>query len=293
MEIITKTRTAREDFSEDHVSQSIGTRSSGAGSVVKSSTDEGKVITSRKFEKFERTYSAKLPKCVNIVELGSSSGPNALTVLSDIITVTDMTYREMNHPMPELKVFLNDLPRNDFNTIFRSLPSFFKHLEEEPTRHATSRELMLPKGLVGNKEAATMKRNICVTKEGPPDITKAYQEQFGDDFTLFLRSRAEEIVRGGRMVLIIRRSMEANDYMWEFQLLGLGLMDMVAEGLISGEKFREFYLPQHAPTAEDVRKLIEAGGSFTLHKLETFTVNWDVKPSIQQTICIPKQSSSQ
>ncbi|GAB2217954.1 hypothetical protein Droror1_Dr00001168 [Drosera rotundifolia] len=207
-------------------------------------------------ENLRELYSTKLPKCVKIVELGSASGPNALTVLSDIITMTDMTYREMKYPMPELKVFLNDLPGSDFNTIFRSLPSFFKHLKEDKgsayracyisgtpgtfygrlyprnsihfahSSYSINWLSEVPKGLVGNKEAATMKRNICLTKEGPPEITKAYQEQFGDDFTLFLRSRAEEIVHGGRMVLIIRGSMETNDYMWDFQLLGLTLMDM-------------------------------------------------------------------
>ncbi|GAB2267322.1 hypothetical protein Dimus_002306 [Dionaea muscipula] len=120
-----------------------------------------------------------------------------------------------------------------------------------------------------------MKSNICVTK-GVPLITKAYQEQFGDDFTLFLRSRAEEIVSGGRMVLTIKGSTEAEDDMWDIQLLGMTLMDMVAEGLIPEEKFRRFYFPLHAPTAEDVRKLIEAEGSFKLCKLETFMLNWDV-----------------
>ncbi|GAB2281714.1 hypothetical protein Dimus_016284 [Dionaea muscipula] len=62
-----------------------------------------------------------------------------------------------------------------------------------------------------------------------PLITKVYQEQFGDDFTLILRTRAEEIVSGGKMVLIIRGSTEADDNMWDFQLLGMTLMDMVSE----------------------------------------------------------------
>ncbi|GAB2283831.1 hypothetical protein Dimus_018318 [Dionaea muscipula] len=49
-----------------------------------------------------------------------------------------------------------------------------------------------------------------------PLITKAYQEQFGDDFLLIRRTRAEEIVSSGRMVLTIRGSTEADDHMWDF-----------------------------------------------------------------------------
>lgn len=74
---------------------------------------------------------ALLPKCVNIADLGCSAGPNALLVVSEILDSIEAASQKSNHKLPSFQVFLNDLPANDFNTIFRSLPGFCKKLEEE------------------------------------------------------------------------------------------------------------------------------------------------------------------
>ncbi|GMH16262.1 hypothetical protein Nepgr_018103 [Nepenthes gracilis] len=265
-------------------------------------------------ENLRGLYASLLPKCVMMADLGCSSGPNALMVLSEIIAVTRKTYRNMNSSMPELKVFWNDLPGNDFNTLFRSLPSFYRGLEAEDSgiRSSSGKCFVsgipgsfygrlfpsnflhfahssysinwlsqVPKGVAAcrNAAAAVHGSKICVEKtEGPPDeYIKAYEQQFGEDFTLFLRSRSEEMAAGGRMVLTIRGSTETDDCMWDYRLLGMALNDMVSEGLISEDKFRGFNLPQHAPTAEEVKKLIAAEGSFALVKSESFGLRWDVQ----------------
>ncbi|XP_021802312.1 3,7-dimethylxanthine N-methyltransferase-like [Prunus avium] len=71
------------------------------------------------------------PECLKVADLGCSSGPNTLLVVSDIIDSIRTTYHKLNRPPPSLQAFLNDLPGNDFNTVFRSLPGFYKKLDEE------------------------------------------------------------------------------------------------------------------------------------------------------------------
>ncbi|VVA39027.1 PREDICTED: salicylate [Prunus dulcis] len=71
------------------------------------------------------------PECLKVADLGCSSGPNTLLVVSDIIDSIHTTYQKLNRPPPSLQAFLNDLPGNDFNTVFMSLPGFYKKLDEE------------------------------------------------------------------------------------------------------------------------------------------------------------------
>lgn len=47
------------------------------------------------------------------------------------------------------------------------------------------------------------------------------------------------------------------------------------QGLIEESKLDTFNLPYYAATMEEVKKVIDAEGSFTLQKLEAFKVDWD------------------
>lgn len=77
------------------------------------------------------------------------------------------------------------------------------------------------------------KGKIYISKTSPPRVLDAYLVQFQKDFSLFLKSRSEEVVPGGRMVLSFmgRRSTdpttEESCYHWE--LLAQALMSMVLE----------------------------------------------------------------
>jgi len=64
---------------------------------------------------------------MGIADLGCSSGPNALSVISEIVEAINATSNMLNRPAPrELMLYMNDLFTNDFNNIFASLPSFNK-----------------------------------------------------------------------------------------------------------------------------------------------------------------------
>jgi len=76
-------------------------------------------------------YCSTLPGSLAIADLGCSSGPNTLFVVSELIKTVEKLCRKLNHESPEYKVFLNDLPGNDFNNIFKSLDSFKEQLQNE------------------------------------------------------------------------------------------------------------------------------------------------------------------
>lgn len=71
------------------------------------------------------------PESMGVADLGCSSGSNTLTVISHIIHNVVSVSREMGQYVPELRVSLNDLPSNDFNDVFESLPEFYKKLNKD------------------------------------------------------------------------------------------------------------------------------------------------------------------
>lgn len=67
---------------------------------------------------------------IGIADLGCSSGPNSLMSISNIIDTIHNLCPDLNRPDPELRISLNDLPSNDFNSIFASLPEFYYRLNK-------------------------------------------------------------------------------------------------------------------------------------------------------------------
>ncbi|KAL5831809.1 hypothetical protein ACOSQ4_017163 [Xanthoceras sorbifolium] len=243
------------------------------------------------------------PASFKVADLGCSSGPNTLLVISEILDTVHAICQQFNQKSLEIQVFLNDLPENDFNSVFKSLPAFNQRLKKDkgdqfgpcfvsgvpcsfyerlfPSRsihliHSSSSVHWLskvPENLGSNK------KNIYIAKSSPPSAYKAYLEQFQRDFSTFLSLRSEEIIVGGRMVLtFVGRSIpdpSSKDccYLWE--LLAKSFLELVDEGLVEAAKVDSFDVPCYYPCEEEVRDIVEKEGSFDLNKLEIFEVNWD------------------
>ena len=79
-------------------------------------------------EAITNLYCSTLPRSLAIADLVCSSGPNTWFVVSEFIKEVDKLRQKLGHELPEYQEFLNDLPGNDFNTIFKSLPSFQKKM---------------------------------------------------------------------------------------------------------------------------------------------------------------------
>ncbi|KAF5752998.1 Salicylate O-methyltransferase [Tripterygium wilfordii] len=238
------------------------------------------------------------PTTLAIADFGCSSGPNALYTVSQIIQVVE---RISGQESPEYQVFLNDLPTNDFNTIFKSLPSFQQEMKKLmrvgpclvngvpgsfygrlfPKNivhfvHSSSSIHWLsqvPYGLENNKG------NICVANSSPASVYKAYYHQFQKDFSSFLKCRSEELVARGRMALtFLGRTSEdpcKHESSCFFELLALALNQLVSEGLIEEEKVNSFNFPQYSPSPTEVKLEVEKEGSFRINRLELTEIDWN------------------
>ncbi|KAH1033581.1 hypothetical protein J1N35_045755 [Gossypium stocksii] len=56
--------------------------------------------------------------CIKVADLGCASGPNTFFPACGIVDIVTRICREAHCESPELQVFLNDLPQNNFNTVF-------------------------------------------------------------------------------------------------------------------------------------------------------------------------------
>ncbi|KAI3450980.1 hypothetical protein Pfo_007645, partial [Paulownia fortunei] len=278
----------------------------GDTSYANNSSVQRKVISMTKpirEEAITELYIRMVPKNVCIADLGCSSGPNTLFVAMDLVKIVGKLCRKFGHQSPEFQINLNDLPGNDFNSIFLSLlPRYQEELRQEMgpgfgqcfvsgvpgtfygrlfaanSLHFvhSSYSLMwlskVPEGVEMNKE------NIYMASTSPQNVIKAYYEQFQIDFSTFLKCRSEEVVPGGKMVLTIlgRKSDDASSkegcYIWE--LLAVALQEMVSEGLIEEEKLHTFHIPQYTPSPKEVATEVEKDGSFAINRLEASEITW-------------------
>ncbi|XP_042477855.1 S-adenosyl-L-methionine:benzoic acid/salicylic acid carboxyl methyltransferase 3-like [Macadamia integrifolia] len=247
-------------------------------------------------------FTTNLPPCLRVADLGCSSGPNTLLVISEIIEAIDEICHQLNCNTPEFQVFLNDLPSNDFNTIFKSLPVFYEQLKKEKGEKfgpcsitglpGSFYERLFPSNTIDFIHSSSSlhwlsqvpstvennKGNIYLARTSPPSVLRAYLDQFQKDFSLFLSLRSKELIPQGRMVLTMigRRSEDPfgkDCYFWE--LLSKSLNDLVSEGLIDERKVDSFNLPYYIPSRKELEAIVCAEGSFYLDQLEIFDVNWD------------------
>lgn len=272
----------------------------GETSYATNSTHQRTVISMVKpilEESLLEVYYRKNSEYLVIADLGCSAGPNTFLVVSEIIKIIEAASQKLNRRPPSLQAFLNDLPGNDFNTLFKVWPSFYNKLKDDKgskfgdcfvagvpgsfySRLFPNNSLHFVHSsyaIMWISEAPKLlnEGNICIAKTSTPAVVKSYFDQFQRDFTNFLKARSEELITGGGMVLTTMGSIKSEDPLTIWEFVGLKLHDMVLEGLIEKGKLDSFNLPYYAATAEEIKKVIEAEGSFSLQRLEAFKMDWD------------------
>ncbi|XP_010531051.1 PREDICTED: salicylate carboxymethyltransferase [Tarenaya hassleriana] len=275
-------------------------------SLQKKASDEAKHIT---LETVQELYKATSPKSLGLADLGCSSGPNTLSTIRDIIEAVEAVHRDTtsSQPSPEFCVFLNDLPRNDFNSIFKALPEFHRELKRDRnggsppvfiaaypgsfygrlfpdnTLHFVYSSYSLhwlskvPPAIYDEQGKSMNKGCIYICSSSPEVVSKAYYDQFKEDFSLFLQCRSKELVSGGRMVLILLGREgpghidRGNSFFWE--LLSRTVADLVAPGETEEEKLDSYDVHFYAPTAAEIEGEVIKEGSFELDRLEMLEVD--------------------
>ncbi|XP_051183629.2 probable methyltransferase TCM_000168 [Lolium perenne] len=236
--------------------------------------------------------STSFPRNMVIADLGCSSGPNALVLVSTAIEAIQSYCVQFQRQQPEVCIFLNDLPNNDFNMVVKSLAmlrksnepivvasvtpgSFYERLFSTGSLHLVCSSSSLhwlskaPEVLTRNHIPAY---NIDehARREMLPMIHEAYAQQFKNDFTHFLKLRAKEFLPGGRMVISITgRHSDGIDsklfHIWE--PIGHILSVMALEGVINKAKYDSFYIPMYGPSNEELRGIIQEEGSFSIKEM--------------------------
>lgn len=279
----------------------------GEASYAQNSLLQKKAITMAKPIKEESLHkmhdSFPTDRCLVIADLGCSSGPNTLLTILDLVTEIHKVRRQLGNRSPlRIQAFLNDLSGNDFNSVFKELPSFSKQLKQEigegfgwcfvygapgsfydrlfesQTLHFVHSSYSLhwlsqvPKGL-----GRSHKSNILLSSGSSASVINAYNKQFQTDFTTFLRCRSEELVTGGCMVFTLLGrsddpSIKGSGYIWE--LLGLTLVEMVSEGLIEEETLDIFNVPLYTPSPSEIENCIKKEESFEINQLQVMELDW-------------------
>ncbi|KAF3326668.1 Salicylate carboxymethyltransferase [Carex littledalei] len=255
-------------------------------------------------------YISQSPEQFTLADLGCSSGPNTVTVAGEIIKKIGGLCHKFSIPAPDFSVMLNDLPTNDFNTVFVNVPQFVESLKDyadtdewgHPSvfvagvpgsfygRLFPSRSVhficscsslhwlsKVPIGLFNEIGKPINKGKMYISHTSPPEVAKAYYKQFQGDFNKFLKARSMEIACGGKMVLAMlgRRTTDHSDpstsLLWE--LLAQSLELLVSHEMIHQEKLDSYNVPFYAPNIIEIEEEVRKEGSFTLDYIDIFETN--------------------
>lgn len=193
--------------------------------------------------------SSSTPSNFCIADLGCSVGPNTFSAVKNIIEAVELKCQITSSKIPEFQVFFNDHTSNDFNMLFKSLPpdrqyyaagvpgSFYGRIFPEDSLQFVHSSFAIhwlsqvPKEVRGKSSPAWNKGRVHYSNSGD-EVVKAYKAQYEKDMEQFLQARAQEIVSGGLMVLIILGITDGIHHSEAggnkgFDLIGSCLMDMV------------------------------------------------------------------
>ncbi|XP_021768967.1 caffeine synthase 1-like [Chenopodium quinoa] len=242
-------------------------------------------------------------KVIKVADLGCGVGPVPLAVVKLVIENVQKKCEELkwkDNDIPEIIVFLNDLPSNDFSFLFKELlnmdllkkkegvplcylmttpGSYYGRLFPKNVLHFVHANYTLhwlsqaPSELYSEEGIPINKGNVYITESSPKIVAKAYMSQFQQDFTKFLICRSEEVYSNGRMLLTLRGRPTSSDAVtwqpWELEIMAQAITKLVSQGLIKEEKLDTFDFPYFGPNEDDIESIVHKEGSFVIENVNT------------------------
>ena len=234
-------------------------------------------------------------RAIAIADRGCATGPNALLMAGDAVeAMLGDAERQQEAAPAEFHVFLNDLPSNDFNSVFRQ-----KQKLVVPSNNANSSRCLVsawPGSFYGrvfpadSLDYVVSSSSLHFLSRAPADAAPnegrmyvsasssssscssglhAYRAQFQADFRLFLSCRAEEVRRGGVLLLTFVARREAVPSPHDCHL-----WDLLAEAAADDRRLVDsFDAPFYGPCPEELREAIREEGSFQVTRMELFEVS--------------------
>ncbi|XP_043696112.1 loganic acid O-methyltransferase-like [Telopea speciosissima] len=227
-----------------------------------------------------------------IADLSFSVGPNRFQVVKNIMEAVELKYlfQGLGSCMPEFQMYFSDHFSNDFNMLFKSFPpnkryfaagmpgSFYGRLFPKASLHFVHSSYALhflsrvPTELEDETCLAWNRGRIHYTSS-QREVVEAYSVQYAKDMDSFLHARAQEIVCGGLMALLIPSLPDENHpsqsrLITLFELLESSLKDMINMGFSSEAQVDSFNMPVYQPSTQELEGLIERNGSFRIEKME-------------------------
>nr|QRX38999.1 gibberellic acid methyltransferase [Quercus robur] len=237
--------------------------------------------------------------CIRIADLGCATGYNTLVTIDMVVECLRKKYIHECGVEPEFEAFFSDLPSNDFNSLFRSLPaattrhyyaagvpgSFYGRLFPKRKLHvvvslsALNWLSQVPDAVLDKRSAAWNKGRAWING-AKKEVVEAYAKQSEEDLENFLRCRKEEIVHGGMLFMLMggRPGFQhpenqlgdpdssakhpfatSMDQAWQ---------DLLKMGLIDEETRDGFNIPAYMRSMEEVEVAIKRCGGFEIQKME-------------------------
>ncbi|XP_050215325.1 loganic acid O-methyltransferase-like [Mercurialis annua] len=231
----------------------------------------------------ENSSSSSSLNKFTIADLGCSTGPNTFISVENIIEAIRQKFKIL----PEIQVYFNDHVSNDFNALFFNLPSSRNYFACGVGGSFHGR--LFPKGSINfvysafalqwlSKVPSELNCGVCNGGRihygnAPKEVCDAYYGQYERDMISFFDCRAEEVAPAGLMAFLVPgRPDEALPSQFSLslflQILESCLVDMADEGEISKEKLESFNMPLYSPSIEELRRIIDKNGKFSIVKLE-------------------------